>query len=47
MNNKICQSCGMPTKYGKKTRITNEKMKEHCTKLFPSLKDGKIIKQIL
>ncbi len=80
MDNKICQSCGMPitstdllgtnkdgsinndyckycykdgffiddvsmeeyiemcSKYGSQAGMTNEEMKEHCTKLFPSLK---------
>lgn len=83
MENKICQSCGMPltskkqlgknqdgsinidyckycyengefiyqitmeeyiemcSKYGSQAGITNEKMKEHCTKLFPTLKRWK------
>ena len=80
MNNKICQSCGMPlvsqdqlgtnkdgsinndyckycynngefidkvsmaeyiemcSKYGSQAGMTNEEMKEHCTKVFPTLK---------
>ena len=79
MDNKICQSCGMPmtindlgnnkdgnlnqdyckycykdgefiddvtmeeyidmcSKYGEQAGMTNEEMKEHCTKLFPTLK---------
>ncbi|MDE6141367.1 MAG: zinc ribbon domain-containing protein [Bacilli bacterium] len=80
MENKICQSCGMPiksvkqlgknkdgsnnedycrycfdsgmfidnvsmneyiemcSKYGAQAGMTNEEMKEHCTKLFPTLK---------
>lgn len=83
MNNKICQSCGMPlvsdsdlginldgsinndyckycynngdfidkvsmeeyiemcSKYGSQAGMTNEEMKEHCTKLFPTLKRWK------
>lgn len=80
MNNKMCQSCGMPissndelgtnkdgsinddyckycykegefidnvtmdeyiemcSKYGKQAGMSNEEMKEYCTKLFPTLK---------
>ncbi len=80
MNNRICQSCGMPidndellgtnkdnslnydyckycfsngefidkvsmeeyiemcSKYGEQAGMTNEEMKEYCTKLFPTLK---------
>lgn len=83
MENKICQSCGMPitsneqlgknkdgsinedyckycfelgefidkvtmeeyiemcSKYGAQTGMTNEEMKEHCIKLFPTLKRWK------
>ena len=83
MENKICQSCGMPiisneqlgtnkdksrnedyciycykdgefidkvtmeeyiemcSKYGSQAGMTNEEMKEHCTKLFPTLKRWK------
>lgn len=83
MNDKICQSCGMPivskdqlgtnldgsinndyckycykdgsfidkvtmkeyiemcSKYGHQAGMTNEEMKEHCTKLFPTLKRWK------
>ena len=83
MNNKRCQSCGMPlvsesdlgtnldgsinndyckycynngdfidkvsmeeyiemcSKYGSQAGMTNEEMKEHCTKLFPTLKRWK------
>ena len=83
MENKICQSCGMPitsdnllgtnrdgsinidyckycykdgefidnvtmeeyiemcSKYGEQAGMTNEEMKSHCTKLFPTLKRWK------
>ncbi len=83
MENKICQSCGMPilsneqlgtnkdgsinvdyckycfengefidkvtmekyiemcSEYGSQAGMTNEEMKEHCTKLFPTLKRWK------
>ena len=83
MENRICQSCGMPlssneqlgknkdgsinndyckycykdgefidkvtmneyiemcSKYGKQAGMTNEEMKEYCSKLFPSLKRWK------
>ena len=83
MNNKICQSCGMPiinneqmgtnkdlslnqdyckycyskgefidkvtleeyidmcSQFGAQAGMTNEEMKEHCTKLFPTLKRWK------
>lgn len=86
MENKICQSCGMPitsqeqlgtnkdgsinndyckycykdgkfidnvtmeeyiemcSRYGKQAGMTNEEMKEHCTKLFPTLKRWKKVK---
>ena len=86
MNNKLCQSCGMPitnneqlgtnkdnslnqdyckycyqdgefidkvsmeeyiemcSKYGCQAGMTNEEMKEHCKKLFPTLKRWKKIK---
>lgn len=87
MNNKICQSCGMPitsnelfgankdgsinndyckycyingqfidkvsmeeyinmcSKYGSQAGMTNEEMKLHCEKLFPTLKRWKKIKK--
>ena len=51
MENKICQSCGMPitsneqlgtNKYGSQAGMTNEKMKEYCEKMFPTLKRWKV-----
>ena len=87
MNNKICQSCGMPitsnellgtnkdgcinndyckycyingqfidklsmeeyinmcSKYGSQAGMTNEEMKLHCEKLFPTLKRWKKMKK--
>ena len=31
----------MCSQYGEQAGMTNEKMKEHCTKLFPTLKRWK------
>ena len=45
---RICQSCGIPltsedkcSQFGEQAGMTNEQMKEYCTKLFPTLKRWK------
>ena len=48
MEQAICQSCAMPltsedmySKFGEQAGMTNEQMKEYCTKVFPTLKRWK------